>query len=67
MKVQTDITSIAVTLIGQNVILVIIYVNTFETESYFIVFIGNVMTCFTSLTNIYQYQSQSVDTDNITQ
>jgi len=47
MKVTTDIiASIAASLIGQSVILVIIYIETFKTNV--IVFIGNVIICLKS-------------------
>ena len=47
LKVETDIiTSIAVSLIGRAVILVILYVDTFKTDV--IVCIGYIIKCLTS-------------------
>ena len=59
-KVKTDIITI-----GLVVILVIMYVKTFKTDV--IVSIGNIITFVTShLTDHFEYQSQFIDTDNIT-
>ena len=65
MKVETDIiASIAASLIEGAVILVIMYVQTFKTDT--IVFIS-IEHHVVTLTDIFQYQCQSVDTDSITQ
>ena len=55
------ITSIAASLMEWTVILMIMDVETFKTNV--IIFTGNVIMC---LTDNFQYQSQSVDIDNIT-
>jgi hypothetical protein len=76
-KVETDIdTSIAVRLIGEAVILVIMYVKTFRID--IIYFISNVIMCLMShwqdnlqyqsqFIDTYNIKSQTVDTDNIVQ
>ena len=65
MKVETDIiASIAASLIEGAVILVIMYVQTFKTDT--VVFIS-IEHHVVTLTDIFQYQCQSVDTDSITQ
>ena len=62
MKVETDIiTSIAASLMEWTVILMIMDVETFKTNV--IIFTGNVIMC---LIDNFQYQSESVDIDNIT-
>ena len=67
MKIEIDIIcSIASSLIGKAVILVIMYVKTFETVVN--VFIYNVLYVFgVTQTDNFQYQNQIVDIDNITQ
>ena len=64
-KVETDIdTSIAVRLIGEAVILVIMYVKIFRID--IIYFISNVIMCLMShWQDNLQYQSQFIDTYNI--
>jgi len=46
-------------------ILVIMYVKIFKTDM-IIIFIGNLIMFDVTLTDNFQYQSQLVDTDNIT-
>jgi len=65
MKVETDIiTIIAASRRGQAVILVKMFAETFLTDV--IVCISKVMVCLTLHRDSLQYQSQFVDTDNIT-
>jgi hypothetical protein len=59
MKVETDI--IASSLIERAVTLVIMFIDSFKISV--IVFISNVIMDITP-TNNFQYQSQSVDTEN---
>ena len=61
MVVQTDIIiNFTASLISQTVVM---YVKTFKTNV--IIFIGNVTICLISHRLTFQYQSQSIETENI--
>ena len=65
MKIETYIIAcITASPIRQAVILGTLYVKTFKTNV--IVFIGNVVNDVT-LTDFFRYQSQSIDTESISQ
>ena len=66
MEIETDIImSIEASPIRRAVILVVMYVLVFTTG--IIVFISNISHAFgITLTNYFQYQSQFIDTNNIT-